>query len=54
MQQYLNHSKSRSLMLHGGGVVSHREFGYMRLEVELLGEGLDSAILATLDKFQCM
>lgn len=46
--------KSLSLMLHGGGVVSHREFGYTRLEVELLGEGLDSATLATLDRFQCM
>jgi len=39
-------------MLHGGGVVSRREFGCTRLEVELLGEGLDTATLATLDRFQ--
>lgn len=41
-------------MLHGGGVVSRREFGYTKLEVELLGEGLDLATLAVLDNFQCM
>ena len=36
-------------MLHIGGVVSHREFGYIRLEVELLGESLDPATLAKLE-----
>jgi len=39
-------------MLHIGGVVSRKESGYMRVEVELLGEGLDLAVLATLDVFQ--